>query len=72
MAMIAMPVLEGWQWATLISPVFVFFLLTRVSGIPMLEEAADKRWAGQADYEAYKQNTPVLVMKPPASGGGSR
>jgi len=72
MAIIAMPVLEGWQWATLISPVFVFFLLTRVSGIPMLEEAADKRWAGQADYEAYKQNTPVLVMKPPASGGGSR
>jgi steroid 5-alpha reductase family enzyme len=72
MAIIAMPVLEGWQWATLISPVFVFFLLTKVSGIPMLEQAADKRWAGQADYEAYKQNTPVLVMKPPASGGGSR
>ena len=71
MAIIAIPVLEGWQWATLISPVFVFFLLTRVSGIPMLEEAADDRWGGQADYEAYKQNTPVLVMKPPASRDGS-
>lgn len=66
MAIIAAPVLEGWQWVTLISPVFVYFLLTRVSGVPMLEEAADERWGGQDDYEAYKQNTPVLVMKPPA------
>ena len=66
MAIIAVPVLEGWQWATLISPVFVYFLLTRVSGVPMLEASADERWGGQDDYEAYKRNTPVLVMKPPA------
>ena len=70
MAIIAIPVLEGWQWATLISPVFVLFLLTKVSGVPMLEQAADKRWGGQDDYEAYKQNTPVLVMKPPSGGEG--
>jgi len=66
MAIIAIPVLEGWQWATLISPVFVTFLLTKVSGVPMLEEAANERWGGQDDYEAYKKNTPVLVMRPPA------
>jgi len=66
MAIIAVPVLEGWQWATLISPVFVTFLLTKVSGVPMLEEAADERWGGQDDYETYKKNTPVLVMRPPA------
>jgi steroid 5-alpha reductase family enzyme len=66
MAIIAVPTLEGWRWATLISPVFVYFLLTRVSGVPMLEASADERWGGQDDYEAYKQNTPVLVMKPPA------
>ncbi len=69
MAIIAIPVLQGWQWATLISPVFVFFLLTKVSGVPMLEEAADERWGGEDDYEAYKANTPVLVMKPPGSRG---
>ena len=69
MAIIAIPVLQGWQWATLISPVFVFFLLTKVSGVPMLEEAADERWGGQDDYEAYKQNTPVLMMKPPGFRG---
>ena len=72
MAIVAVPVLQGWQWATLISPVFVFFLLTRVSGVPMLEKAADERWGGQDDYEAYKQNTPVLVMKPPIGDDRSR
>ena len=65
MALVAVPVLEGWQWATLISPVFVAFLLIKVSGIPMLEESADERWGGQDDYEQYKQKTPVLIMKPP-------
>lgn len=66
MAIIALPVLQGWQYATLISPVFVTFLLTKVSGIPMLENAADERWGGQDDYEDYKRRTPVLVLKPPA------
>jgi len=69
MAILAIPVLEGWQWATLISPVFVTFLLTRVSGVPALEEKADKRWGGQDDYEDYKRRTPVLVPKPPGSQG---
>lgn len=62
-AIIALPVLHGWQWVTLISPVFVTFLLTRVSGVPMLEKKADDRWGGQEDYEAYKQRTPLLVPK---------
>jgi steroid 5-alpha reductase family enzyme len=66
MAIVAIPVLQGWQWATLISPVFVYFLLTKVSGVPMLEDKADERWGGQDDYEEYKRRTPVLIMKPPA------
>jgi len=66
MAILALPVLQGWQYVTLISPVFVIFLLTRVSGIPLLEEKADQRWGGQDDYETYKQKTPVLILRPPA------
>ena len=65
MAIVAAPILTGWQWATMISPVFVAFLLIRVSGIPLLEAKADERWGGQADYEAYKARTPVLVLRPP-------
>ena len=66
-AIIALPVLQGWQWATLISPVFVAFLLIKVSGIPLLEVKADERWGGQDDYEDYKRKTPVLFLKPPAT-----
>lgn len=66
-AVIAVPVLSGPQLLTLISPVFVALLLTRVSGIPLLERKADARWGGQADYEAYKARTPALVPRPPRS-----
>ncbi len=62
-AIIALPVLQGWQWVALISPVFVAVLLTRVSGVPLLERKADSRWGGQADYEAYKAQTPVLIPR---------
>jgi len=67
-AIIAMPVLRGWQLTTLISPVFVMLLLTRISGLPILEKRADERWGGQKDYEAYKLRTPVLIPWPPKSG----
>ncbi|MEM7335561.1 MAG: DUF1295 domain-containing protein [Chloroflexota bacterium] len=60
---IAIPVLQGWQWIALISPIFVTILLMRVSGVPLLEDRADKKWGGQTDYEEYKKNTPVLVPK---------
>lgn len=62
-AVIALPVLQGWQWIALISPVFVALLLTRVSGVPMLEKRADEKWGGQEDYEAYKERTPVLIPR---------
>ena len=68
-AIIALPVLRGWQWVTLISPVFVTLLLTRISGVPMLEKRADEKWGGQEDYEAYKRRTPVLIPRPPSSSG---
>jgi len=62
-AVIALPVLRGWQWITLISPVFVALLLIKISGIPKLEQYADKKWGGQEDYEDYTKKTPVLVPK---------
>jgi len=64
---IALPVLQGWQWVALISPVFVTLLLTRVSGIPLLEKKADQKWGGQEDYETYKKRTPVLIPRINAS-----
>ena len=62
-AIIAIPVLQGWQWVAMISPVFVAILLTRISGIPLLQKKAEAKWGGQADYEEYKKNTPVLIPR---------
>ena len=62
-ALIALPALRGWQGVGLLSPFFVTLLLTRVSGIPLLEQKADQKWGGQADYEAYKRETPVLIPR---------
>ncbi len=65
-AIIASTALHGWQWLTLISPLFVVFLLTRVSGVPILEARADEKWGGLEDYEAYKASTSKLIPLPPA------
>lgn len=45
----------------LLSPLFVCFLLLKISGIPLLESAADKKWGDDASYKQYKANTSVLI-----------
>lgn len=62
-AWVAAPALVSWQHLTLISPLFVYVLLTRVSGIPLLEREAKKRWGEEPAYRAYVANTPVLVPR---------
>jgi steroid 5-alpha reductase family enzyme len=59
----AAPVLAGWQWVALLSPLFVILLLTRVSGIPLLEARAEKKWGDRADYIAYRESTPSLIPR---------
>ena len=61
MAVIALPTLIGWQYVTLISPIFIYFLLTRVSGVNLLEDRANQKWGGTEEYESYVKKTPVLM-----------
>ncbi len=63
-AVVALPTLRGWGWIALASPVFVTLLLTKVSGVPLLEAKAEQRWGDQADYQAYKAGTPLLIPRP--------
>ena len=60
-AFIAFPVLQGWQKLTLISPIFVYILLTRISGVTMLERRADKKWGDDPEYQRYKETTSSLI-----------
>lgn len=61
----AMPVLEGWRWVALVSPMFVALLLTKVSGVPGLERQGERRWGEEPAYQRYVESTPSLVMRPP-------
>lgn len=63
----AIPVLSGLSWLVVISPIFVYLLLTRISGINLQEEQAKERWGDDPAYRAYRKNTPPLFPKPPSS-----
>lgn len=58
---IAAPALQGWQWVAILSPAFVVLLLTRVSGIPLLEAKAERKWGDDPEYRAYRARTPTLI-----------
>lgn len=60
---IAAPVYLGSQWLALITPVFVYWLLNKVSGVNLLEERADKKWGDDPAYQAYKKDTPIFFPK---------
>ena len=64
-AVIAAPTLEGWQLATLVSPVFVWLLLTRISGVRMLEARANRKWRDDPGYRDYVRRTNALLLRPP-------
>jgi len=57
-------VYAGGQWAAVLSPLFVTLLLTKVTGIPMLEKRADEKWGGDPEYQRYKRAVSVLVIMP--------
>ena len=64
-ALCALPALDGWQHVTLVSPVFVWLLLTRISGTRMLDATARRRWGDDPDYLEYAARTPRLIPVPP-------
>ena len=66
-AVMAAPTFRDWQWVALVSPLFVTLLLTRGSGVPILEKRADEKWGGRPEYESYKARTPVILPRPPRS-----
>ncbi|MCB9834765.1 DUF1295 domain-containing protein [Candidatus Nomurabacteria bacterium] len=51
----------GTYWLTIIGPIFITLLITKVSGIPILEKSADQRWGKEIEYKKYQRNTPILI-----------
>ena len=64
MAVISLSSLSGIEYVTaIVSPVFIYLLLVKLEGVPMLERIADERYGDLSDYQEYKAKTPVLMMK---------
>lgn len=52
---------QRWELLSVVSPIFVAFLLTFVSGIPLLEKLNDEKWKENPQYRQYKKNTSKLI-----------
>ncbi|XP_039114211.1 uncharacterized protein LOC120249682 isoform X2 [Dioscorea cayenensis subsp. rotundata] len=63
------PVLNGVEWLVIIGPIFLKLLLLFISGIPLLEKPADKRYGASREYHAYKNTTSPLIPLPHALYG---
>ncbi len=48
-------------WCLSFSPVFVYLLLNYISGVPMLEKSSEEKFGKIKAYQAYIENTPILV-----------
>ena len=55
--------LSGWQFVTLISPIFTYILLVYVSGVRLLEASGRKKWGHLESYQDYLKKTPSLIFK---------
>ena len=63
LAIISIPYLNGINYIVLTSPLFIYLLLTKVSGVNLLEEIGEKRWGSEKEYQDYKKNTPKFFPK---------
>lgn len=55
--------LSGIEYLTLISPIFTYLLLVKISGVRMLEGRGQKTWGNDEEYIAYMNNTPMVMLK---------
>ena len=55
--------LSGIEYLTLISPIFTYLLLVKISGVRMLEGRGQKTWGDNEEYIAYMRNTPMVMIK---------
>ena len=62
-AIMSISSLQGLQYITLISPIFVYVLLVYISGVRMLEAQAEKKWGHLDSFREYIKNTPRFFFK---------
>ncbi len=51
-----------------IGPASIIFMLLFVSGVPLLEKSADRKWGNKKEYRNYRDRTSILIPMPPKKG----
>jgi len=52
--------LEKIAW---VSPLFIYVLLTKISGTPILDRRALEKWGDDSEYQIYREKTPLLFPR---------
>ena len=65
------PMLYGFYWLLLVGPVFITILITKVSGIPLLQASANKKYGDDPSYQNYIRRTNLLIPGQPKVYGKS-
>ncbi len=66
--LVTIPHLSGFRYLSVVGPVFITFLLLFVSGIPLLEKSADRKYGSHPGYQDYKHRTSLLIPLPRRRG----
>ena len=61
---VAAPSFRGTAWLTAAGPLGITLLLLFVSGIPILEKSAEKRFGDNPEYRNYRSSTSLLIPLP--------
>lgn len=60
-AIIGFSCLSGLELLTWISPLFIYLLLTKISGVPLLDKRAFEKWGDDPEYQKYRDKTFLLL-----------
>ncbi|AHC16158.1 DUF1295 domain-containing protein [Salinispira pacifica] len=69
----SVPFFRSHEFLYFAGPLFITLMLRYVSGVPLLEKQADKKWGEKPEYRDYKARTPLIIPRilPASSGSDS-
>lgn len=59
--MACIPVISGFRWLTVSSPLIIIALLVFLTGIPPIERSRKKKFGDNPEYKNYVNNTSMLI-----------
>ena len=54
---------SGMERLAWISPIFIYLLLTKISGVPILDRRGLEKWGDKPEYHKYREETPTLLPR---------